>query len=59
MAKERISVAFANQPPTQLDVEEVSKWVPKKVNRVSGHVFFNVDGKYVSMATKDYDKIFK
>ncbi len=56
---ERVSVAFANESPQRLLVEDVSKWKPKNINRVSGHVFFSVDGQYVSMKTVDYKKIFE
>lgn len=57
--KEKVSVAFANEQPQNLSVEDVSKWEPKNVSRMSGHVYFSVDGKYVSMKTDDYTKIFK
>ena len=43
----------------ELELDVVSKWEPKNINRVSEHVFFSVDGKYVSMKTTDYNKIFK
>lgn len=55
---ERVQVAFANEQPQNLDVEIVSKWEPKNINRVSGHVFFSVDGTYVSMKSADFIKIF-
>ena len=56
---ERVGVAFANESPQRLEVDVVSKWVPKNINRSGGHVFFSVDGKYVSMKLADYKKIFE
>lgn len=56
---ERVSIAFANESPQRLLVEDVSKWEPKNINRAGTHVFFSVDGKYVSMKTVDYKKIFE
>lgn len=58
-SKARVSVAFANEQPQNLEVEVVSKWEPKNINRVGTHVFFSVDGQYVSMKTADYKKIFE
>lgn len=55
---ERVNVAFANEQPQNLEVDVVSKWEPKNINRSGGHVFFSVDGKYVSMKLADYTKIF-
>ena len=55
---ERIQVAFANEQPQNLEVDIVSKWEPKKVTRVGTHVFFSVDGTFVSMKSADYNKIF-
>jgi len=56
---ERVSVAFANQQPQRLEVSVISKWEPKNINKTSGHVFFSVDGQYVSMKLTDYKKIFE
>ena len=56
---ERVRVAVANESPQQLDIDVVSKWEPKNITRVSGHVFFSIDGKYMSMKITDYNKIFK
>lgn len=56
---ERVQVAFANEQPQNLEVEVVSKWEPKNINRAGSHVFFSVDGQYVSMRAQDYKKIFE
>lgn len=58
MAKEFVSVGFANAGVKNLDVEVVKTWTPTNVSRFKDTVYFKSEGSYFSMKREDYVKLF-
>lgn len=57
--KNKFDVAFNGEKfPRKLDIEEISKWEPKKITKMGHSTYFEVDGTFVSMKTEDYNLVF-
>lgn len=58
MESKKIEIAFANEKPQFMNVDDIKKWEPKNVSKIGSVVLFKVDEKFVTMKKEDYQNIF-
>lgn len=58
MESKKIEIAFANEKPQFMNVDDIKKWEPKNVSKIGSVVLFKVGEKFVTMKKEDYQNIF-
>lgn len=58
MGKESIKVGIANEGETNIDIDVLKTWEPKKITHIGTTVFFKNGDTFYSMTRDEFKRIF-